>query len=446
MTPALVEVGRNIKSVVDNGNMEKLIGIIQRVTFHNQENGWTVLKVSPLDKPHELKTVTVHQANVFAGATMEFEGEWVQHPKYGEQFKSTNTFERKPASASALEKYIGSGLIYGVGPKIAKRIVKYFGKETLDVFEDDIERLTEVTGIAQAKLDQIKSSWIEHREIRNVMLFLQEYGVSTLFAVKIFKTYGNNAIKILKDNPYQLSKDIYGIGFFSADKIALSMGIEKDSPKRMKAAISHVLAASREQGHCYLELEHIQKDVEILLEANYSDLLVSEIQVMEKENDLKVRLKTENEANIKCYYSKSLYYDELHTADIVKSFLLKTVSVDVERVKTWLNLFNEKQEFPLSDEQFESVLGACQQSFSILTGGPGCGKTTTTKALVKLLIAMKKRVILAAPTGRAAQRMSEVIGMAAQTIHRLLVWQPHTFYIGILVKSNPPIGTSAVYW
>jgi exodeoxyribonuclease V alpha subunit len=406
--------------------MEKFTGIIQRVTYHNQENGWTVLKVSPIDKPHELKTVTVHQANVFAGATMEFEGEWVQHAKYGEQFKSHNTFEKKPASASALEKYIGSGLIYGVGPKIAKRIVKHFGKETLDVFEDDIERLTEVTGIAQAKLDQIKSSWIEHREIRNVMLFLQEYGVSTLFSVKIFKTYGNDAIKILQDNPYRLSKDIYGIGFFSADKIALSMGIEKDSPKRMRAAISHVLAAGREQGHCYLELEYIQKDVETLLAADYSDLLVTEIKVMEQENDLKVRIKKENEANIKCYYSKSLYYDELHTANIIKSFLSENISVDVARVKKWLNLFNQKQEFPLSDEQFNSVLGACQQPFSILTGGPGCGKTTTTKALVKLLIAMNKRITLAAPTGRAAQRMSEVIGIDAQTIHRLLVWQPHT--------------------
>ena len=406
--------------------MEKFTGIIQRVTYHNQENGWTVLKVSPIDRPHDLKTVTVHQVNVFAGATMEFEGEWVQHAKYGEQFKTQNTFEKKPASASALEKYIGSGLIYGVGPKIAKRIVRHFGKETLDVFEDDINRLTEVTGIAQAKLDQIKSSWIEHREIRNVMLFLQEYGVSTLFAVKIFKTYGNDAIKILQDNPYQLSKDIYGIGFFSADKIALSMGIEKDSPKRMKAAISHVLSASREQGHCYLELEYIQKDVEILLKANYSDLLITEIKVMEQENDLKIRLKTENEANIKCYYSKSLYYDELHTANRIQAFLSEIINVDITRIKKWLNRFNEKQEFPLSDEQFESVLGACQQSFSILTGGPGCGKTTTTKALVELLLAMKKRVTLAAPTGRAAQRMSEVIGVDAQTIHRLLVWQPQT--------------------
>jgi exodeoxyribonuclease V alpha subunit len=186
-----------------------------------------------------------------------------------------------------------------------------------------------------------------------------------------------------------------------------------------------VLAASREQGHCYLELEHILKDIESLLDANYSELLISEIQAMEQENDLKVRIKRENEADIKCYYSKSLYYDELHTAEIVKSFLTKRVSVDVARVKKWLNLFNAKQEFPLSDEQFDSVLGACQQSFSILTGGPGCGKTTTTKALVKLLLAMNKKVTLAAPTGRAAQRMSEVIGVDAQTIHRLLVWQPH---------------------
>ncbi len=406
--------------------MEKLIGIIQRVTYHNNENGWTVLKVSPSDKPQELKTVTVHQANVFAGATMEFEGEWVQHPKYGEQFKSHSSFERKPASASALEKYIGSGLIYGVGPKIAKRIVKYFGKETLDVFENNIERLKEVTGIAQTKLDQIQSSWTEHREIRNVMLFLQEYGVSTLFAVKIFKTYGNDAIKIVKDNPYQLSKDIYGIGFFSADKIALSMGIEKDSPKRMQAAISHVLAAAREQGHCYLELEHIQNDVEALLKENFSELLVGIVNQMEKENDLKVRLKQENENETKCYYSKSLYYDELYTAEITKTFLSNSISIDSDRVKNWLNRYNEQQEFPLSDEQFSAVLGICQQPFSILTGGPGCGKTTTTKALVKLLLAMRKRVTLAAPTGRAAQRMSEVIGMEAQTIHRLLVWQPHT--------------------
>lgn len=400
--------------------METFVGIIHRVTYHNVETGWTVLKVNPLQSLHELRTVTVHQANVFAGATMEFEGEWMQHPKFGEQFQSTKVTERKPATASALEKYLGSGMIRGVGPKIAKRIVKYFGADTLEVFENKIERLTEVPGIAATKLQQITASWVEHREIRNVMLFLQRYGISTLFAVKIFKQYGNDAIAIVQENPYQLSKDIYGIGFFSADKIALNIGLEKDSPKRIRAAISHVLAGSREQGHCYLELENIQLEVKKLLQQDFSDLINQEIVGMEAENELKTRVQEE----LKCYYSKSLYYDELNTAEKVQQFLQQKIKIELHRVSNWLERYNKVQPFPLSQEQYQSVLGVVAQPFSILTGGPGCGKTTTTKALVQLLRAMKKRILLAAPTGRAAQRMSEVIGMEAQTIHRLLVWQP----------------------
>ncbi|WP_103864931.1 AAA family ATPase [Aquimarina sp. I32.4] len=404
--------------------VEKFIGIIQRVTYHNPENGWTVLRVNPVTSPHEVKTVTIHQANVFAGATMEFEGEWTQHIKYGDQFKAQNVVEKKPASASALEKYIGSGMISGVGPKIAKRIVKYFGNDTLDVFEDDIERLTEVPGIAKTKLEQITSSWTEHREIRNVMLFLQEYGVSTLFAVKIFKKYGNDAIKIVQDNPYQLSKDIYGIGFFSADKIALSMGIKKNSPKRIRAAIAHVLAASRDQGHCYLELELILTEVEKLLKEDFKELAIVEVGGMEKDNELKTRLKNEEKQTIKCYYSKSLYYDELSTGNRVKKFISQKIEIDAKRIEKWLKKYSQQQEFSLSKEQYNAVLDAARYSFSILTGGPGCGKTTMTKALVKLLKAMKKKVTLAAPTGRAAQRMAEVIGEETQTIHRLLIWQP----------------------
>lgn len=400
--------------------MEKFTGIIHRVTYHNVETGWTVLKVNPLQSLHELRTVTVHQANVFAGATIEFEGEWMQHPKFGEQFKAHQVIERKPATASALEKYLGSGMIRGVGPKIAKRIVKYFGADTLDVFEHKIERLTEVPGIANTKLQQITNSWVEHREIRNVMLFLQNYGISTLFAVKIYKQYGNDAIAIVQENPYQLSKDIYGIGFFSADKIALNIGLEKDSPKRIRAAISHVLAASREQGHCYLELENIQLGVKKLLQQDFSNLINQEIVGMEEENELRTR----STETLKCYYSKSLYYDELNTASRAQELLKQKIKLDLTRVDNWLGRYNDKQKFPLSEEQYKAVLGAVAQPFSILTGGPGCGKTTTTKALVQLLRAMKKRILLAAPTGRAAQRMSEVIGMEAQTIHRLLVWQP----------------------
>jgi len=404
--------------------MEKFVGIIKRVTYHNSENGWTILRVSPITNPLEVRTVTVHQANIFAGATMEFEGEWMEHIKYGQQFKATNSIEKKPASTSALEKYIGSGMIYGVGPKIAKRIVKHFGKETLAVFEQDIDRLTEVPGIAHTKLDQITSSWIKHREIRNVMLFLQEYGVSTLFAVKIFKKYGNAAIQIVKENPYRLSKDIYGIGFFSADRIALNMGIEKDSSKRIRAAVAHVLAASRDQGHCYLELDLIFIEIKKLLNEDFQELVATEVVQMEKENELRTRLKNNGVKSKKCYYSKSLYYDEVHTAERVKKFIVQNIKVDKNRVVKWLKRYNQQQEFPLSKEQYDAVLGIIKYGFSILTGGPGCGKTTTTKTLVKLLKAMNKKITLAAPTGRAAQRMSEVIGSPAQTIHRLLVWQP----------------------
>ncbi len=401
--------------------MEVLIGIVERITYHNIENGWTVLKVSSFKDSYAIKTVTVHQVAVFAGATMEFEGEWVRHPKYGEQFKSYKAIEKKPATTSSLEKYIGSGLIYGVGSKIAKRIVDYFKEETLAVFENQIDRLTEVPGIATAKLERIKSSWSENREIRNVMQFLQEYGVSTLFAVKIFKKYGNDAIRIVQNNPYQLSKDIYGIGFFSADKIALSLGIEKDAPKRIQAAISHVLSASRERGHCYLELEQINIEVEKLVNQNFKELVDHEILLMEKNNDLKTRINNEVK---KCYYSKTLYYDELHTAEIIRSFITKKRKIDLGKVQKWLKGYNNRQEYPLSPEQFQAVIGVVQHSFSVLTGGPGCGKTTTTKAIVQLLKAMNKKITLAAPTGRAVQRMSEVIGEEAKTIHRLLAWQP----------------------
>lgn len=406
--------------------VESLIAVVKNITFHNFESGWTVLRVSPVASPHEEKLVTVHQANVFAGATLEFQGEWQQHPRFGEQFKAQNAIERKPASASALEKYLGSGLIQGVGPKIAKRIVKYFGKETLDIFEDHIERLTEVPGIAKMRLDQITLSWTEHREIRNVMLFLQEYGISTLFAVKIFKKYGNDAIKVVQDNPYQLSKDIYGIGFFSADSIALSMGLEKDSPKRIRAAIAHVLAAAKEQGHCYLELDDIQKEVERLLKQKFNDLIENQIVDMEKAHDLKTRIKNNQNGATKCFYSKSLFYDELNTAEIAKRLIGKKVNVKKDQVESWLKNYNEHAEFPLNEEQYNAVLEIPGQAFSILTGGPGCGKTTTTKALVRLLQSLNKTITLAAPTGRAAQRMAEVIGTEAQTIHRLLVWQPAT--------------------
>ena len=231
-------------------HLERLIGIVERVTFHSPETGWTVLKVTSFKDPAKLTTVLIHQAKVFAGATMEFHGSWTQHPKHGEQFKAVDAIEKKPATSAALEKYLGSGLIHDVGPATAKKIVGFFKEQTLEIFESKIDELMKVPGIAEKKLEQIKTSWDEHKSIRDVMIFLQGNGISTLFAVKIYKAYGDKAIEIVSANPYRLAHDIYGIGFFSADKIALKMGFERDGILRIEAGIKHVLASSRDEGHC----------------------------------------------------------------------------------------------------------------------------------------------------------------------------------------------------
>ena len=295
--------------------IESIRGIVDRVTYHNPDNGWSVLRVLPFDNPHQQETVTVHQTKVFAGATMEFHGSWTVHPKFGRQFKATKAVEKKPATTAALEKYLGSGLIKGVGPKTAKKIVKYFGNETLEVFENEIERLTEITGIAQKKLTMISDAWVEHRAIRKVMMFLQSHGISTLFAVRIYKEYGDNAIEYVNEDPYRLAQDFYGIGFFSADKVALSIGLERNSPQRIRAGINHVLAASREFGHCYLTESQITAQVNELLELKLDDRMSDYLDQMKQDGLVMVReLNNLEGATESCYYSKSLYFDELYVA------------------------------------------------------------------------------------------------------------------------------------
>ena len=400
---------------------EKLSGIVERVTYHNEQNGWSVLKVNAFRGGTSLVTVLVHQAKVFAGATMDFWGNWSHHPKHGEQFKAIRSMEKKPASVAAMEKYLGSGMITGVGPKTAKRIVAHFKDQTLNIFENTIDELMSVPGIAEKKLLKIKESWDLHKGIRDVMIFLQGYGISTLFATKIYKTYGDKSISLVSENPYRLAHDIYGIGFFSADKIALSMGFERDGSLRMEAGIKHVLASSRDEGHCFLTQDQIvEKTLHLLEEKRGEEKVVSVLDELLSTHQVKLRQLKENN----CFYSKGLYYDELHVAEKIRQLISQTFSFDGHRVESWMTRYCQKHEIELSDEQRNAVVQIPGQAFSILTGGPGCGKTTCTKVLVELLKAMRKRVVLAAPTGRAAQRMSEVIGLESKTIHRLLEWEP----------------------
>jgi len=407
-------------------NLESISGIVERVTFHNEINGWSVLRVKCYNDFHA-STVIVHQTKVFAGATMKFEGNWNNHPKFGRQFTAVKAEEQKPATSAALEKYLGSGLIKGVGPKTAKRIVSYFGKKTLTVFEKSIDDLLEVPGIAAKKLQGIRVAWEEHKGIRDVMFFLQGHGISTLFAVRIFKKYGQNCISLITENPYRLANDFYGIGFFSADKVALSLGVEKNAPLRINAAIRHILAASREQGHCYLTYDQIASGLDDLLQLDLTGFLQNQLQEMEKENLLKKRIVYDRDHSERiCYYSKSLYFDEKYTAVDI-SALCRRVQTDTKRIHKWIAEYGKKQSFDLSPEQESAVKGIAACGCSILTGGPGCGKTTATQTLVKLFLAMGKNVLLAAPTGRASQRMEEVIGLEAKTIHRLLEYQDGDF-------------------
>ncbi len=408
------------------GIEERLAGVVERVTYHNPDNGWSVLRVTPFSGYREQVTVTVHQMQVFAGATMEFFGSWTVHPRFGRQFKATRAVERKPADAGALEKYLGSGLIKGVGPKTARRIVRHFGADTLRVFEEDIDRLLEVPGIARKKLAAIKEAWAEHRAIREVMMFLQGHGISTLFAVRIYKKYGDAAIALVSENPYRLAADFYGIGFFSADRIALSLGIAPDSPLRLRAAISHVLSAGREQGHCYLTRAQIVAAVLELLAIDLDEKIDALLEEMHQARELCTRTLATEDGDTICYYSRSLYYAEQAVARRVLS-LAGPAGEDKKKICDWLDRYNAGARQPLSAGQNRAVAGIALERFSILTGGPGCGKTTTTRVLVRLLRAMGRSVLLAAPTGRAAQRMSEVIGLEARTIHRLLEFQGSSF-------------------
>jgi exodeoxyribonuclease V alpha subunit len=402
---------------------ERLRGIVDRVTYHNVDNGWSVLRVLPFNNPHQQETVIVHQTRVFAGATMEFIGAWTVQPKYGRQFNATRAIELKPATNAALEKYLGSGLIKGVGPKTAKKIVRHFDKQTLDIFEGDISRLTEVPGIAQKKLETISAAWIEHRAIREVMMFLQSHGISTLYAVRIYKAYGDQAIATVTEDPYRLARDFYGIGFFSADKVALSIGLAVDSRQRIMAGIGHVLAASRDFGHCYLTEAQIRMQTDDLLELELGDRLPALLDEMKAGGLLMLRGRRKPEGGTeRCYYSKTLYFDELYVARKIAR-MDGSVPINMGRVRRWIDKYCRSRRIFLSDEQVAAVQGIVGRRFSVLTGGPGVGKTTTTLVLVRLLEALNVQVLLAAPTGRAAQRMTDVIGRESKTIHRLLEWQ-----------------------
>ncbi|QIR38300.1 ATP-dependent RecD-like DNA helicase [Tolypothrix sp. PCC 7910] len=405
---------------------ETITGVVERLTFYSEESGYTVARLMrPSAK--DLTTITGSFANIQPGQTLQLTGFWRDHPQYGPQFQVVNYRETKPATLTGIEKYLGSGLIKGVGPVTAKRIVAHFGQETLDIIEHQIERLIEVPGIAKKRIKLIKNAWETQKAIKEVMVFLQGHGVSTTYAVKIYKQYGDEAIAKVTENPYQLASDIYGIGFLTADKIARNVGIAPDSEFRYCSGIIHALSEAAEEGHCYLpQPELIESVIKLLTTDEHQpteSAITETIKNMALKDDL-IREKTP-EKTLLCY-KPTYYHTEENLAQLISQRLRQSVAQDIPRVRAWLEKFTSSQKIQLSEQQQQAVEMAAYAPVMILTGGPGVGKTFTTYTIVSLWKAMGKSIAVAAPTGRAAQRLGEMTGLEAKTIHRLLEFEPKT--------------------
>jgi exodeoxyribonuclease V alpha subunit len=402
--------------------LDKVEGVLERVTFHNEENGYTVAKLMP-EGGRDLVTVLGSFTNLVVGESLVCYGVWTRHPQWGPQMQMHHYETLRPATAAAIEKYLGSGMVRGVGPVMAKRIVKKFGADTLEIIEKKPRKLLLVEGIGEKKLGQIKEAWAAQNEIRNIMIFLQGHGVSPTYAVKIYKTYQGRSIDIVERNPYQLAADIWGIGFKTADQIAQNIGFALDDPRRIEAGVEFALNEAVETGgNAYLTREElVQTAGELLGDGDIEsaiDALVSANRLVEEEAEM-LGVK---EAAI---YVPSLYAVEKGIATRLQRLVAyRSLFPDTPKADAWLDKVLEKNGVPLSEEQREAVKLALSSRAMVLTGGPGTGKTTTTKAIVAAFHALNKSVYLASPTGRAAKRLTEVTGYAAKTIHRLLAYDP----------------------
>ena len=423
--------------------MDHLRCVVERITYQNADNGYTVLKCA-VKSAQDLVTVVGIMPETHVGSVLALEGFWKVDAKYGRQFSVEKFEETLPATVYGIEKYLGSGLIKGVGPKFARRIVEKFGKDTLDVIEENPEALIEVEGIGRVRVERIKKSWEEQKEIKNIMLFLQGHEVSTSHATKIFKTYGSDSISVVQENPYRLADDIWGIGFKTADTIAEKMGIEKDRFIRLRSGILYTLNKLSENGHCYAVREQLIRTAGQLLEVEEAELEITLDEMLRTEDVIR-----EEDA----IYLPPFFFSETGCAKRLLKLLMaeRRVKMDLDAVMERVMGRTERdQETDTADDadvaphrmqeeetlgqitydevQLEAIRVAVSSKVMVLTGGPGTGKTTTTMGIIAAYRAAGCKIILAAPTGRAAKRMSEATGMEAKTIHRLLEYKPPEGY------------------
>ncbi|HDQ72340.1 MAG TPA: ATP-dependent RecD-like DNA helicase [Chloroflexi bacterium] len=417
--------------------LDQLEGTVERITYYNEENGYSVVRLNVRGE-RDLVTVVGLLPEVNPGERLRLEGAWTNHPQYGRQFKAETCEQLLPATAEGIKCYLGSGLVKGVGPVTAARIVQRFGADTLRILDETPHRLREALGVGPKRAAAIAQSWAEQKQIRQVMMFLQGHGVTTNLAVKIYKTYGDSALQIVQENPYQLARDIWGVGFKTADKIAHNLGVPHDDPFRVQAGVAYALSQLADEGHVYAaEDDLIQKTVRLLevssdlVKAAIEDLDVEEIVHRET---LTYSIKdagsgaTPQIREEQAVYLAPFYYGEIgvthrlqNIVDSPTTRLLPFRSVDWPAL---LAQITRNAAIDLSLEQQQAVQTALTHKVTVLTGGPGTGKTVTVRTIIGALEAMRGRYALCAPTGRAAKRLSEATSRPAQTVHRLLKYSP----------------------
>ncbi|WP_240135526.1 SF1B family DNA helicase RecD2 [Streptomyces sp. MUM 178J] len=412
-------------------NAAVLEGVLERITYANEENGYTVARVDTGRGSGELLTVVGSLLGAQPGESLRMEGRWGSHPQYGKQFTVENYTTVLPATVQGIRRYLGSGLIKGIGPRIAERIVDHFGIDTLDVIEQRPDRLIEVPGLGPKRTRLIGAAWEEQKAIKEVMVFLQGVGVSTSIAVRIYKKYEDASISVVKNQPYRLAADVWGIGFLTADKIAQAVGIPHDSPERVKAGLQYALSQSTDRGHCFLPEEQLIADAVKLLQVDTGLVIecLSEL-AGEEEGVVREQVPAPDGGDTPL---TAVYLVPFHRAELSLSGQLRRLlraeedrmpafqDVAWDKALDWLASRTGAQ---LALEQQSAVELALTSKVAVLTGGPGCGKSFTVRSIVELARAKRAKVVLAAPTGRAAKRLAELTGAEASTVHRLLELKP----------------------
>jgi exodeoxyribonuclease V alpha subunit len=411
-------------------------GQVERITYYNEENGYTIAKIKVQGRVG-LVTIVGNIVSLMPGETLKLNGFWDNHPRYGEQFKVVSYESIMPATAKGIEKYLGSGMIKGIGPVTSKRLVAKFGSDTLTIIDEHIERLNEVSGIGEKRVEMIRSAWEEQKDIRDVMIFLQGHGVSPAYAIKIYKHYGSDSVKAVSENPYRLAMDIFGIGFITADKIAENLGIPKDSQTRIEAGTLYVLNQLSDDGHVYypydllvdecskiLDVEKGQIPIALDSVSAQKKVVIEQCETLNEKPAAQSSLPSPPQVGDRAVYLARFHVSETGVAGHLRTLLTTPKQLRLINVDQAIDWVQGMIKITLSGKQIEAVKDSINSKVMVITGGPGTGKTTIINSVIKIYKKMGQKVLLAAPTGRAAKRMTEATAHEAKTLHRLLEYAP----------------------